>query len=149
VWQHAFPTGKQLLHLLYLDISDVLQADAPAVAPEGSRLVSCCPGLQSLHVCGLQYNTELLAPLTGLGSLTELSMCPAGESTEGLELVCQLTGLRQLFLGVNGDAKGLLGQLTQLQQLTSLDYFGTGSVQRLSCQVSLMIVLLAPFALGN
>jgi hypothetical protein len=100
-------------------------------------------------MCGLQYSTELLAPLTGLGSLSELSMCPAGESTDGLEVVCQLKGLRQLFLSVQGlnplDGNGLLAELTQLQKLACLNFISANSVQGWHCEVSLNIGLLAPF----
>jgi hypothetical protein len=71
---------------------------------------------------GLQYNTELLAPLTGLTGLHELVLGDAEDAPEDLQVVCQLTGLRRLVVGVpessNDWVKGLLLQLTQLQQLS-------------------------------
>jgi hypothetical protein len=73
VWQHVFPAGRQLPHLQSLAISDVsLPSGDQASAPEGSRLVTCCPGLRCLDIRQLQYSTDLLAPLqqlTGLGTL--------------------------------------------------------------------------------
>jgi hypothetical protein len=124
VWEHMFPAGKQLPHLRVLNVAWVAQSGLcrPAAAPDSSRLVSCCPGLQTLDIEYLQYSSELLAPLTGLSSLQHLSVAPCDESTEGLEVVCQLTGLRQLEITDPSEAKGLLLQLTQLRQLTSLTY---------------------------
>lgn len=64
VWQHVFPAGWQLPHLQHLDIAHVTDdAGYPVSAPEGSRLVSCCPGLQFLDMRSLQYSAEGLAPL--------------------------------------------------------------------------------------
>jgi hypothetical protein len=65
VWQFLFPTDRQLPHLKILDISYVIQGligyyASFAAAPDGTRLVKCCPGLQSLRMLGLQYNAELL-----------------------------------------------------------------------------------------
>jgi hypothetical protein len=100
VWQHVFPAGRQLPHLQELDVGyctvHTSEDLAAAAAPEGSRLVSCCPALRSLQMQQLQYSAELLAPLTGLSGLHELYMRPANESPEGLEVVYQLTGLRLL-----------------------------------------------------
>jgi hypothetical protein len=45
VWQHVFSAGKQLPQLLDLRMSDVTFPAGVAAAPEGTRLVSCCPGL--------------------------------------------------------------------------------------------------------
>jgi hypothetical protein len=74
---------------------------------------------------GLQCNAELLAPLTGLTGLHELTLGQADDAPEDLQVVCQLTGLRQLLVGVlessNNWVKGLLLQLTRLQQLTYLE----------------------------
>ena len=137
VWQHVFPAGRQLPHLRELDISGPRSADDyhdPArrmiiTTPEASRLVSCCPGLQSLNMRFLQYTAELLAPLTGLSGLQELSLSPFS-TTKGLEVVCQLTWLRRLYLGPSTkDTQTILRQrqlqqLTQLKQLTHLELVG-------------------------
>jgi hypothetical protein len=83
-WQHMFPVGRQLPHLLSLDISWVEdQSGGDADAPEGSRLASCCPSLQSLHMEGLECRAgQLLAlsELTGLSQLPELTQCDLGSS---------------------------------------------------------------------
>jgi hypothetical protein len=67
-------------------------ADMATVAPEGSGLVSCCPGLQSLSLGGLHFSYTLLAPLTGLNALQELNLWPGGRMSEGLEVLSELTG---------------------------------------------------------
>jgi hypothetical protein len=123
-WQHVFPSGRQLPQLRVLAIGEVHTPEGPAAAPEGSRLVSCCPGLQTLSMQQLQYNSDLLAPLTGLSSLQELSLEPKNSLGEGLEVVCKLTGLRRLELELPVEAGDQLLQLTQLQQLTHLEYTG-------------------------
>jgi hypothetical protein len=75
VWQQLFPAGRQLPHLKSLVISYVKQSYfCYAAPPDGSLLVSCCPGLQSLDMRGLQYSAELLAPLQGLSGLHTLSL---------------------------------------------------------------------------
>ena len=118
VWQHVSPVGRQLLHLRELNVSHVHDCQGPATAPEGSRLVSCCPGLQSLLMQELQYNAELLAPLSELGSLRELCLCSAKRSPEGLAVVGQLTGLRRLEMWVPKNDKSVLLLLAQLKHLT-------------------------------
>jgi hypothetical protein len=130
VWQHIFPqgrAGRQLPHLSCLDIGDVHHAQGLASAPEGSRLVSCCPGLQSLYMQGLLYSSQLLADLPKLSGLQQLTLWPCNRSSEGLEVVCQLTGLRELHVTDPTTAEGLLLQLTQLKQLTRLHFRGTVS----------------------
>jgi hypothetical protein len=73
VWAHMFPVGRQLPELRSLNISGVHKPSGEQHAsPEGSILVSCCPGLQSLDMCHLKYSTELLAPLP---EMTELRHC--------------------------------------------------------------------------
>jgi hypothetical protein len=128
VWQHIFPAGRQLLHMRVLDISNVRHPgaglEAYAAAPEGTCLVSCCPGLQILDVSRLQYDTEL-AGLQRLSSLERLTLGHAFFLRDELEVLCQLTGLRELTVLVpSGAAEGPLLQLTQLRQLTSLRYEG-------------------------
>jgi hypothetical protein len=124
VWQHVFPAGRQLPQLQSMDISAVTQPPARecAPAPEGTRLASCCPGLQFLNLQVLQYSAERLAPLQRLSMLHTL--CVASSFARDVEAVTQLTGLRQLNLTVYSKAQGLLLQLTQLKQLTCLN-FGT------------------------
>jgi hypothetical protein len=121
VWQHVFPSGRQLLQLLTLNIAQVKHpGEFPAAAPAGSCLVSCCPNLQSLDMRGLQLREELLTALQGLSGLHTLHLEAPEGSTVGLEGVCQLTGLRKLEVVEPGDKTGLLLQLTQLQLLTCL-----------------------------
>jgi hypothetical protein len=121
VWQHVFPAGRQLPHLQYLMLDWVRHPLGPAAAPEGIRLVSCCPGLEILDLRGLQYSRGMLASLQGLSSLTVLRVKPADGSAEGLEGVCRLTGLQQLHVHEPpGAVEGLMLQLTQLRQLTHL-----------------------------
>lgn len=69
---------------------------------------------------GLQYSKELLAALTGLSNLCRLYLSPADGSTEGLEVVSQLTGLQQLYLMNIREPHGLTLQLTRLRELTDL-----------------------------
>ena len=137
-WQHLFPADRLALlpHLRELHIGGIRNHAGPAAAPDVSRLVSCCPGLQVLTMPHLQYSGELLAPLTGLASLQRLDLSPVAGSTEGLEVVCQLTGLRQLHLKDPRGGEGLLFQLTQLKQLTKLQYCWDTFVQ-VSAQVAL------------
>lgn len=76
---------------------------------------------------GLKYNTELLAPLQGLTALRTLDMPTPIKASEDLDGLCQLTGLRELsVVGKSGSAAngGLVLQLTELTQLTRLDYSG-------------------------
>ena len=95
-WQHLFPAGRQLPHLTSLNISDVQQASGDhAPAPEGSRLVSCCPSLQCLDMRRLHYSTEVLPPLQGLSTLHSLNLAPFHNSCI-LEGLMQLTQLKQL-----------------------------------------------------
>jgi hypothetical protein len=129
VWQHIFPAGKQLQHLRALNISHVHEWQGPATTPDGNRLVGCCPGLQSLQMRELQYNAELLAPLSQLSRLSELYLLPAERSPEGLEVVCQLTGLRRLEMWVPKKDKSLLLLVAQLKHLT---HFGDGRCLQLT-----------------
>jgi hypothetical protein len=126
-----FPAGRQLPHLTMLDFGDL---DAATVL-KGSRLVSCCPALQSLRVTCDHDSSELLGTLTGLSSLCDLGLYHSGGSSPGgLEVVCQLTGLRALDVWDPSEDDGLLQQLTQLKQLTQLNYWchGDGSPMQVS-----------------
>lgn len=127
VWQHVFLAGRQLPHLQLLDISCVTVSNGRpgriAAAPEGTRLAACCPGMQSLTLKHLQYSADLLASLKGLGGLHTLHLATEGKG-EGLGVVGQLTGLRELHLDAANSAKGLFLELSQLQQLTSLAFTG-------------------------
>jgi hypothetical protein len=132
---------RQLPHLQSLHIGDVTMPVSSghmrlrcATAPEGSLLVNCCTGLQSLDLQKLRYSAKLLAPLAGLSVLTALRL--AVDNTVyysptvcccwrcmGLGVACKLTGLRELVLRMPaGEAEGLVLQLTQLKQLTRLTY---------------------------
>ena len=118
VWQYMFPAGRQLPHLMTLAFS--------AAAPEGGRLVSCCPALQSLAIAKLECTGDLLSSLQGLSGLHTLHLEPSWCNCEGFQGVVQLEGLRKLkVLNPSHFADKLLLQLTQLQHLTSLDYNGT------------------------
>ena len=137
VWQHVFPAGRQLPHLRELDLSEV--TGCPVTAADGSSLVSCCPGLQSLNMWRLACSAGLLGALQGLSSLSSLSLQPPAGSAEGweevVEGVCQLTGLQQLELRACSKA-GVPLQLTQLQQLTYLYCPGRHHNGLFCCKVS-------------
>jgi hypothetical protein len=107
----------------------------PAAAPEGTRLVSCCPGLQSLNIEGLQYSRGLLGSLQGLNRLRVLCLKPApGSSEEGwAQDMCQLTMLRDLHVEVVEEEGLLLLQLTQLRQFTCLHYCSESLFVPLGC----------------
>ena len=124
VWQHMFPTGRQLpfLRVLFVSSPCPVATELPdRAAPEGSRLVSCCPGLQSLNMQGLQVRAMHLAPLQGLTGLHTLRVTiQSGMAAEGVGAVCQLTGLRELAMQCYDGTRQELLQLTQLKQLTQL-----------------------------
>jgi hypothetical protein len=143
VWQYLFPTGRQLPHLTSLNVSYVRQLPGGAavlrlVAPESSRIVSCCPSLESLNMCSLRYSPQQLTQLQGLSRLHTLhieievtgysrgNVSAASESGEILQAVAQLSGLRKLELRVyDVPTRLLVTQLQQLQQLphlTALQY---------------------------
>jgi hypothetical protein len=72
-----------------LVIEDVERLDGQyGEAPEGSRLISCCPGLQSLDMRDVPYSAELLASLQGLSGLHTLSVGYTSEATLGSPAVC-------------------------------------------------------------
>jgi hypothetical protein len=113
VWQHLFPTGRQLPHLTSLNISAVKQPDRSAAAPVGTRLASCCPGLQTLDLGWLKYIVELLAPLQELSGLHTLTLATlsqfgplAPEAMQGLLAVSQLTRLEGLKLASHNHRHG-------------------------------------------
>jgi hypothetical protein len=117
-WQHMFCADRPLPHLQSL-VTDRVTMDGSSATP-GSSLVSCCPGLLSLKMLYMQCSKELLAALTGLSRLTQLSLGAVDgviESREVLEQLCPLTGLRHLVLGAPSNSQSLL-LLTQLKQLT-------------------------------
>ena len=132
VWQHVFPNDRRLPDLQSLVFAEVKQQqpliDPPATpaaapVPDGDRIVCCCPGLRQFHVPGLFHTQALLAPLTGLTALDLLNLNPASNSTsDGRELVLQLTGLKALHMVQRGEDGALLLQLGQLRQLTQLDF---------------------------
>jgi hypothetical protein len=115
VWQHMFPVGRQLPYLRVVGIS--------AAAPDGTRLVSCCPALEALTIRQVERSRELLSSLQELSGLHTLHLEHSSRNSEGLPIVVvQLTGLRELKL-IDVTNIALL-QLTQLRQLTSLEYRG-------------------------
>lgn len=130
VWQHIFPAGRQLPHLQTLKLADVKQPVLPAgllpaAAPEGTRLVSCCPALQHLDMQGLCYSRGLVSALQGLTGLHTLMLKDVRGASGDLKSLSQLTGLRELkILNQVMGGNRLLLQLTKLQQLTSLHYQG-------------------------
>lgn len=66
VWQHMFPVGRQLPNLQSLIIDNAMQPSGQyAEVPEGSRLVSCCPGLQSLHMGVAAVQCRAADPTSG------------------------------------------------------------------------------------
>ena len=132
VWQHLFPSSRLLPNLQAVDITMTQcvwqQPDRFPPFTECSRLVSCCPGLQSLKTGPLASSAALLAPLRRLSELRVLHCGWDDGATEVVQAVCQLTALREL--GVRGklsmEEEGWLLQLTQLRQLTKLCCWVTG-----------------------
>jgi hypothetical protein len=149
VWQHLFPAGGQLPHLRSLNISGVrtLPPGADvfvyAPAPEGSRLVSCCPGLTHLNMRNLHHSTGLLIGLQGLSKLHTLCVGDDVLPADNWQALCQLTGLRELRVSCSAHAyvaEEALLQLTRLKHLTALNIPGSekGLEQEISlfCEVS-------------
>jgi hypothetical protein len=132
-WQHMSPIGRQLPHLTELNISNVQYAKrgigvgVRTLPPlEGTRLVSCFPSLRVLNMQHCRCSTGLLSALQGLTGLVRLKVGHYGDQEESLQswkAVCQLTGVRELGV-VCPSEEGLLLQLTQLKQLTRLEYEG-------------------------
>jgi hypothetical protein len=124
IWEHLFPAGRQLPHLRSLNIAHVQEPNRViAIMPEGSRLASCCPSLQTLDLGGLQgLNAARLAPLQGLSGLQTLRIVGWGLTSDGWQAVCQLAGLRELDLCYCRATREQLLQSTQLQQLTRFVY---------------------------
>jgi hypothetical protein len=125
VWQHLFPDDKQLPLMQCLDISWVTHTPDSKLSSnadfEGSRIVSCCPSLKYVNMLRLQYSAEELTPLQRLSGLQTLCIGSLG-ANEGVEAICQLTGLRVLELRAPDVGDWLLLELTQLKQLTRLDF---------------------------
>ena len=128
-WEFIFPAGRQLPHLKELDISYVqVPYGGPASAPDGTRLLKCCPGLQSLKMRDLHYTTENMAPLKQLSGLHTLALYSNRIYflTAALEVVGQMTRLQELALHAEDcRVERLLQQLTGLRQLTKLDCLGS------------------------
>jgi hypothetical protein len=171
VWEHVFPTGRKLPHLTSMDIShpkdlheDAENAsedspedsedpyDDPVEAPDAERLVSCCPGLLSLNMLGLKCSTESLTPLQGLSALQQLYLHI--ETWRRVEELSGLINLRHLEIFVDEDQwieKGLPLQLTELQQLTYLDFGYTHCEDDRFAELHRVLVckVSAPAALAN
>jgi Leucine-rich repeat (LRR) protein len=132
-WQYMCPPGRTLPQLQYLDISDVTEADESQALPDTSALVSCFPGLKSL-ITSMPCSTAQLAPLQRLPGLHHLAV-DAGEDDEleGVQALCQLTGLQQLELSANRPAEARILQLTQLTRLTYLQLLRGDDLQELRC----------------
>ena len=125
-WRHVFPPGSQLpdLHALAIWVTGTYAAAGSFPTPDGTSLVSCCPGLRSLYMANVPFNAAVLAPLTGLCGLKELNVDNCEATVEGMGALCQLTGLRYLVVVAPAalEQVGLLLQLTKLKQLTTLAY---------------------------
>jgi hypothetical protein len=127
VWQHIFPAGRQLPHMQSLNISRIWQPQHMwHTAPEGSRLVSCCPSLQCLSMEWLQGSAEWLVPLQGFSGLHTLRLATKDAAeAEAMPLVCHLRGLKKLSIECpTSTLEELLLQMTELKQLTWLRYAG-------------------------
>jgi hypothetical protein len=126
-WQHLFTAGRQLPRLQTLLVTGTKQPGGlAALAPEGSRLVSCCPGLRHLDMMQVQYSQESLTPLQGLSRLQKLCLGDEESTVEGVEVVSRLLGLETLVLYTPGNTteRNMLLQLTALKHLTNLYYYG-------------------------
>jgi hypothetical protein len=131
VWEHILSAGRCLLELRALNCTEVRQildederdAYSDSEAPlQGTRLVSCCPGLQYLNVTEWECDAQLLAPLQGLSDLRTLLVTCEDRTGGLLADVCQLTGLRELNHTRNRVVKPGMLQLSRLKQLTCLVY---------------------------
>jgi hypothetical protein len=135
VWPHIFPADRQLPHLRFMDVGYIQHCpNAPETwdgdwqAPlNGKHIVSCCPNLQSLNLMGMPCKEELLWPLQRLSGLRTMLLYTAHHDWEGLEMVCHLTGLQDLTLQARHSTRVGLLQLSQLKQLTHLDFIGKDS----------------------
>ena len=138
VWQYMFPTGRQLPHLTCIHMCRVMEPSGSyAPAPEGSRLVSCCPGLAWLDMQMLSYGTELISvrELTGLTTLS-LAAWPH-LIADCLRDVAQLTRLRELHLNCDSNAVQGVVQLSQLKRLVHHGRLGGAlKERRMTCKVS-------------
>jgi hypothetical protein len=132
-WQYMCPPGRALPQLQYLDIGFVKEADRSSALPDTSALVSCCPGLQTLKI-SIPCSTAQLAPLQRLTGLHTL-VVGAGhaDDLEGVQVLCQLTGLEELDLWVARRAQAHILQLTQLTGLTALMFAHSGGYKKLRC----------------
>jgi hypothetical protein len=121
--QQVLGIAKQFPHLRALEVNICCSGRAPSLHTSG--LVGCCPGLQALVTPGFHYSAEVVAQLSEMSSLTKLSLRP---DSNAWDTVCQMTGLRHLRVSIPDGRKReelqLLRQLTQLQQLTCLDFRG-------------------------
>ena len=121
--QQVLGIAKQFPHLRAVEVD--IRCSGRAAPLHTSSLVSCCPGLQALVTPGFHYSAEVVAQLSEMSSLTKLSLRP---DSNAWDTVCQMTGLRHLRVSIPDGRKGeelqLLRQLTQLQQLTCLDFRG-------------------------
>jgi Leucine-rich repeat (LRR) protein len=120
-WQYMCPPGRTLPQLRHLDIRYVMEADKSPALPDTSTLVSRCPSLQSLAT-SLPCSTAQLAPLqqlTGLHTLT-VGTWADKDGPEGVQVLCQLTGLQELNHDTCTIEDSRILQLTQLKQLTYL-----------------------------
>jgi hypothetical protein len=85
-----------------------------------------------LDLSYLLYRPKLMVPLQGLSGLEVLAVAAQASEAEGMqeacqEVVCQLTGLKNLWWCLMSPSvvrEGLLLSLTQLKQLTSLVFLG-------------------------
>jgi hypothetical protein len=144
VWQHVFPAhaGRQLPQLREIDFTclhhpDDLEAKIPA--PEGGLFAACCPKLQSLRLVDVVYSPMLFLPLMALSSLQKLHVSGVDVATNALDWVCGLKQLKDLclmdyFPPATVPATKLL-LLTELSQLTKLDYMGSVGSVKLQCKV--------------
>jgi hypothetical protein len=133
-WQYICPLDRTLPHLRYLNIRDVKEADGSLAVPDTSALVSCCPGLQHLRT-SMPCSTAQLAPLQRLTGLHTLVVGAAeqDDELEGVQALCQLTGLQELSVWVGRAAESRLLQLTQLTGLTALTFPQDRKYQTLRC----------------
>jgi Leucine-rich repeat (LRR) protein len=124
--QQVFTIAKQFPNLRALEVKTCCQGRA--LCDPTRHLVSCCPELQSLVTPGFEYIAEVVAQLSELSSLTNLSLRP---DSNAWDAVCHLTRLRHLGVSVpagkQGDWLQLLRQLTDLKELTCLDFRGRES----------------------
>jgi hypothetical protein len=142
VWAHMFPAGRQLPQLRLIRAESYRrQGTSPFGAADITRLVSCCPAVEELHLePGADASLAPLQSLTALTSLHIRSVSPAAIWSD-LAALTQLqsldvrTALAAAGAGLSTELQHLV-PLTALTGLTSFKSWRGGCCMNLSNTVS-------------